>query len=52
MLKISELVMFNKSIKSDNINIKLSKNLGINKIKIAALYKRIETTNINRDPLL
>ena len=39
VLKTSESIMSNKSIKSNNINTKLSKNLKINKIEITVLYK-------------
>ncbi len=52
MLEISELIIFNKSIKFNNINTKLNKNFKINKIEITAFYKRIKTININRDSLL
>ena len=58
MLKTSELIISNKLIKSnkliesDNINIKLSKNLKMNKIEIAAFYKWIKTINTDRDSLL
>ncbi len=36
---MSESIIFNKLIKSDNINIKLSKNLKINKIEVTVFYK-------------
>ncbi len=39
IFKMSKLIIFNKLIKSNNINMKLSKNLEINKIEITALYK-------------
>ncbi len=45
-------IISNKSVKFNNINTELSKNLKINKIKIAAFYKRIKTANTNRDSLL
>ena len=44
--------MSNKLIKSDNINMKLNKNLEINKIEITTFYKQMKTANINRDSLL
>ncbi len=39
MLKTSELIIFNKLIKSNNLNMKLYKNLKLNKIELTALYK-------------
>jgi len=39
IFKMSESVIFNKSIESNNINMKLCKNLKLNKTELAALYK-------------
>ncbi len=39
IFKTFKSIIFNELIKSNNINIKLSENLKINKIKITALYK-------------
>ncbi len=52
MFETSKSVISNKSIEFNNINMKLNKNLKINKIEIIVLYKRIKTININRDSLL
>ncbi len=39
MPETSKLIMSDKLIKSDNFNIKLRKNLKLNKIELTALYK-------------
>ncbi len=36
---MSESIIFNKLIKSNNLNMKLYKNLKLNKTELAALYK-------------
>ncbi len=39
MSEISKSVIFNRSIKFNNFNTELRKNLRLNKIELAALYK-------------
>ena len=39
IFKIFKSIIFNKLIKSNNFNMKLCKNLKLNKIELAALHK-------------
>ncbi len=49
---MSELIIFDELIKSNNFNMELRKNLKLNKTELAALYKQMKTINADRDSLL